>query len=181
MAPTFAVMIEGTESTPNATMPSGKRLPGSWVKTIRKNWPSWGRTPHRHDLFGATKPRMADAMQIAGMPMLKYNPESQASRLPETMETPIHTTIPIAMAHPYLEYALFMSHPSWTFLRSGSGKVDVAALDVRAEEFNLHSVSDIKTTLTGDQFSLDRRCEEPHPCALVGDPCHNRVEQFTHP
>jgi hypothetical protein len=60
-APILAVMIEGTERILKTIIPSGNKLPGPCVNSIHENWPSRGRIPHRHDLFGSRKPNMADA------------------------------------------------------------------------------------------------------------------------
>ena len=99
-APIRAVMIDGTESTPNTTTPSGKRLPDPWVNSIQENWPTRGATPHRHGLLGSIKPSTADTIQTTGMLIRKYHWESHASLLPEALDTTTHTTIPVTTANP---------------------------------------------------------------------------------
>ena len=59
IAPIRAVRIDGTESTPNTTKPSGKRLPGPWVNSIQENYIQAGSvfTPvNRAGLLAAQKP-----------------------------------------------------------------------------------------------------------------------------
>ena len=93
-------MIDGTESTPNTTTPSGKRLPGPWVNSIQENWPTRGATPHRHGLLGSTNPSAEDTTQTTGMLMRKYHWESHAYLLPEASDTTIHTAAPATTANP---------------------------------------------------------------------------------
>src|SRR5215470_5184118 len=93
-APILAVMMDGTESTPNTTTPSGKRLPGPWVNSIQENLPTRGATPQRHGLLGATKPSAADTTQTTGTLMRKYHCESHASLRPVALDTATYTRIP---------------------------------------------------------------------------------------
>ena len=57
-----------------------------------------------------------------------------------------------------------------------SGKVNVSAFDIRADEFHAHAVSDIEAVCAFRQFSFDRWFKEPHPGGCVGCAGHNRVE-----
>jgi len=104
-------MINGTESIPNATTPSGKRLPGPWVNNTQKNWPTSGATPHRHECLGSKKPSAADTTQTIGMPTEKYKEESQASLFPDAADTSAHTDTPHTIATRYSQVSFFIHSP----------------------------------------------------------------------
>src|SRR5262245_51958244 len=60
-----------------------------------------GRMPHRQESFGSMNPNAPATKQSAGMPRVKYIPESQASYRPEAAAIAAQTSIPARSAVPY--------------------------------------------------------------------------------
>src|SRR4030095_13681873 len=60
--------------------------------------------------------------------------------------------------------------------RLGAREVDVAALDVGADELDLHVVADVEALDAAHQPPLDGRSEDADPRALLRGAGHERVE-----
>src|SRR5262245_10083089 len=93
-APIRAAMMPGIDSTPNTITPSGNRLPTPCDSSIQRNCQTIGRAPQRQERFGSMRASANDSTQPAGIPTVKYTPESQASLRPDAPATSAHINAP---------------------------------------------------------------------------------------
>ena len=62
--------------------------------------------------------------------------------------------------------------PGRRFFILNSHEVDIAQIDVDADEFDLQSMADVETLCPRDQLSLDRWIENSDPGSLFGGAGH---------